>query len=237
MLQHPSTPRPVDLNGSLQPHPTERKIKRYSASYPPPLQHLPSFSSPTPRVSLINALSMIDVLVIGTLSVSSSVALAFVCYWLYAMARLPRLESLSNIVDEFSEQPDERDVRGAFSAAACEPAASAQRSWITAHAFARARMRVVTNAPLVCADWARTDAIPKIVDLPVTYVSNVLFGTSAVLLRDAAAAAAAPAAAVRRGRGRASASPCSSSTRGGERSSVPGNGGAHNTRRRRPANV
>ncbi|KOO34582.1 hypothetical protein Ctob_007870, partial [Chrysochromulina tobinii] len=120
---------------------------------------------------------MIDVLVIGTLSVSSSVALAVVCYWLYAMARLPRLESLSNIVDEFSEQPDERDVR----------------------------------------DWARTDAIPKIVDLPVTYVSNVLFGTSAVLLRDAAAAAAAPAAAVRRGRDRASASPCSSSTRGGER--------------------
>ena len=180
---------------------------------------------------------MIDVLVIGTLSVSSSVALAFVCYWLYAMARLPRLESLSNIVDEFSEQPDESDVRGAFSAAACEPAASVQQSWITAHAFARARMRVVTHAPLVCADWARTDAIPKIVDLPVTYVSNVLFGTSAVLLRDAAAAAAAPAAAVRRGRGRASASPCSSSTRGGERSSVPGNGGAHNTRRRRPANV
>ena len=180
---------------------------------------------------------MIGALVICTLSVSSSVALAVVCYWLYAMARLPRLESLSNIVDEFSEQPDERDVRGAYAAAACEPVASAQQSWITAYAFARARMRVVTHAPLVCADWARTDAIPTIVDLPVTYVSNVLFGTSAVLLRDAAAAAAAPAAAVRRGRGRASASPCSSSTRGGERSSVPGGSEAHNTRRRRPANV
>ncbi len=57
---------------------------------------------------------MLNVLAFVLLSVSTSVTLTIICYWLYAMLKLPRLEKLCNIVDEFSEHPDTRDVCGAY---------------------------------------------------------------------------------------------------------------------------
>jgi len=69
------------------------------------------------------------------LTVASSSVAVLLLYWMHAFYYLPSLDSLSNIVDEFSQSPDERDF----------------------------------------ADWAQQEAIPTVVDLPATYVSNVLY--------------------------------------------------------------
>jgi phosphatidylinositol glycan class P protein len=62
-----------------------------------------------------------------------SVVAAYVLYWAYNMMRLPPLEDLSTIVDEFSKLPDERE-------------------WA----------------------WGE-EAIPTVVDLPITYASKLIF--------------------------------------------------------------
>ena len=47
------------------------------------------------------------------LAVASSSVAVLLLYWMHAFYYLPSLDSLSNIVDEFSQSPDERDFAGA----------------------------------------------------------------------------------------------------------------------------
>ena len=103
--------------------------------------------------------------------------LSFTClYATYNAMRRPDLESLSNIVDEYTRVPDERDLGGARQ----KPRPEKQRS----HSYAMSlsplllpgaqRVRLTPPCIPALAVWADDEQLPSSVDLPITTVSRLI---------------------------------------------------------------
>ena len=94
------------------------------------------------------------------------IPLIYLTYWLYCSLRLPALNSISHIIDEF-QVPTDGDFAGNRNSCAGRFDASSLQTKMT------------NSTAFMLAGWHRDDGIPAIADLPATQVSHVLFASSA----------------------------------------------------------
>ena len=116
------------------------------------------------------------------LAVAAGAWLVVIGYAAYSYLRLPPLESLANVIDEYTQLPDERDRNGESFPAVVRGACIAKPS-----------LTILDVDPADAhAGWLQDGAIPEAVDLPFTHVSEVLHGGCAAAAGDAASLSAGP---------------------------------------------